>query len=132
VVEAVVSATLLVVEDEDALRKVAARILTSAGYTVLTAANGEEALAVYGQHPEIRLVMTDVVMPKMSGGVLAKALKHLTPNLRILFVSGYADDVIVHHGVLEEGTSFLAKPFDPSTLLQRVRRLLGATSPNPT
>ena len=117
--------TVLVVEDEEALRKVALRTLGSAGYTVLTAGNGEEALLTSAKHVgDIHLLLTDVVMPRMSGRVLAQQLAAKRPTVKVLYMSGYTDDAIVNHGVLEAGTPFLAKPFTSTDLAQKVREVL--------
>jgi CheY-like chemotaxis protein len=117
--------TILVVEDEEALRKVAVRTLESAGYTVLTAADGEGALLAHAQHPgAIQLLLTDVVMPRMSGKKLAQELSGLRPALKVLYMSGYTDNAIVHHGVLDAGTHFLGKPFSAADLTRKVREVL--------
>ncbi|PKN45355.1 MAG: hypothetical protein CVU63_09000, partial [Deltaproteobacteria bacterium HGW-Deltaproteobacteria-20] len=110
-------AIVLVVEDERAVRQLAERILTRAGYRVMTAASGADALAlVQQQEASIQLVLTDVVMPNMSGKQLADALTVRYPDLRVLFMSGYTDDAIVHHGVLDAGIHFIGKPFTASAL----------------
>jgi PAS domain S-box-containing protein len=117
--------TILVVEDEEALRKVARRSLAAAGYTVLTAANGQEALLTSAQHAgDIHLLLTDVVMPKIGGRALAQELSKARPGLKVVYMSGYADDAIVHHGVLDAGTRFLAKPFTATDLMSKVREVL--------
>ncbi|MBI4951581.1 MAG: PAS domain S-box protein [Myxococcales bacterium] len=117
--------TILVVEDEDALRKVARRVLDKAGYEVLLAANGEEALRVSAAHGgELQLLLTDVVMPKMSGSALARALAATRPTLKVIFMSGYTDDAMVHHGVLDAEAHFLAKPFTANELARKVREVL--------
>jgi PAS domain S-box-containing protein len=117
--------TILVVEDEEALRMVARRTLEAAGYKVLTAADGEEALVASDRHPgEIHLLLTDVVMPRMGGRALAAKLSKTRPGLEVLYMSGYTGDAIVHHGVLEVGTHFLAKPFSSADLTRRVREVL--------
>jgi PAS domain S-box-containing protein len=122
--------TILVVEDEEALRRVARRTLEGAGYTVLTAANGEEALRAALAVRGIQLLLTDVVMPRMSGRVLARELSKTRPALAVLYMSGYTDDAIVHHGVLDAGTNFLAKPFTAGELARKVREVLdGGSSP---
>jgi PAS domain S-box-containing protein len=119
--------TVLLVEDEAAVREVARRFLESAGYTVLAAENGARAMEVSGQYPDpIHLLATDVVMPEMSGRLLSERLSVCRPEMRVLYISGYADDVIVHHGVPEEGMMFLQKPFSRRALLRRVRALLDA------
>jgi two-component system, cell cycle sensor histidine kinase and response regulator CckA len=117
--------TILVVEDEEAVRNLAGRILSEVGYTVLAAANGHEALLICERHQEaISLVLTDIIMPQMGGKQLAEHLARLYPNLRVLFMSGYTDDAIVKHGVLDEGTHFIGKPFSPADLTRMVRRVL--------
>ncbi len=118
--------TILVVEDGEALREVARRTLDSAGYTVLTAGDGEEALLTSAEHAgDIHLLLTDVVMPGMGGRVLAEALIKTRPALRVLYMSGYTDDAIVHHGVIDPGTHFLGKPFAGAELLRKVGEVLG-------
>jgi CheY-like chemotaxis protein len=117
--------TILVVEDEEALRNVASRILTTAGYTVLTAASGEEALVTGAQHEgDIQLLLTDVVMPRMSGKALAQRLAKTRPALAVLYMSGYTDNAIGHSGVLDAGVHFLAKPFTADALARKVREIL--------
>ncbi|MFO8070897.1 MAG: ATP-binding protein [Polyangia bacterium] len=119
--------TILVVEDEEALLRIALRTLEAAGYRVLTAANGDEALLVSARHAgDIHLLFTDVVMPRMSGKALAKALSKARPAIEVLYMSGYADDAIVHHGMLDAGTQFLAKPFTAAELTRKVRAVLDA------
>jgi len=122
--------TILVVEDEEAVRELTALILTSAGYRVITATDGPEALLEHGRHPDrIDLLLTDVVMPGMSGKELADRLTGLTPHLGVLYMSGYTDNAIVHHGVLDEGTHFIAKPFRGKGLLAKVRSVLDSGPP---
>jgi len=117
--------TILVVEDEEALREVARRALDAAGYTVLSAADGDEALVTNAQHVgDVHLLVTDVVMPRMSGRTLAQELSKRRPTLKVLYMSGYADDAIVQHGVLETGTHFLGKPFTADDLTRKVREVL--------
>jgi PAS domain S-box-containing protein len=117
--------TILVVEDEDAVRAVAREALRRQGYRVLEAANAEAALVVAaGFAGHIGLLLTDVVMPGLSGRALADRLAALRPRTRVLYMSGYTDDAIVQHGVLEPGLSFLQKPFTPDVLAQRVREEL--------
>jgi CheY-like chemotaxis protein/two-component sensor histidine kinase len=120
--------TLLVVEDEPAVCLLAYNVLKNQGYTVLRAMNGQDALRVAREHEgsPIRLVITDVIMPQMDGKVMAEWLKSHFPDLKILFTSGYTDDAIVHHGVLEPGVVFLSKPYTPATLTRKVRELLDA------
>lgn len=117
--------TVLVVEDEPAVRKLAARIISGAGYRVLQAANGGEALLLCEQHVgDIHLLVTDVVMPGMSGRQLADRLATLRPELRALYMSGYTENAVVHHGVLEAGIQFIGKPLQKSELLDKIRSLL--------
>jgi nitrogen-specific signal transduction histidine kinase/ActR/RegA family two-component response regulator len=119
------SETILVVEDEMSVRKLAAEFLGSNGYRVLEAQDGGEALQVCEEHrAPIHLLMTDVVMPGMSGRELAVRLVGARPEMKVIYVSGYTDDAIVQHGVREEGTVFLQKPFSLETLAHTVREVL--------
>jgi two-component system cell cycle sensor histidine kinase/response regulator CckA len=103
------------------------RILDAHGYRVLAAGNGPEAIQTsQGHKGPIHLVLTDVVMPQMNGRVLAEQLQSQRPAMRVLYMSGYSDDLIAHHGVLEEGVALLLKPFTMDTLLQKVRMVLDA------
>jgi two-component system cell cycle sensor histidine kinase/response regulator CckA len=118
--------TILLVEDEPAVSRLAGRVLEAQGYTVLRAANGEDGLLVAREHKgaPISLVVTDVVMPQMGGKAMAEWLQTTNPGLKTLFTSGYTDDAIAHHGVLDPGVAFLPKPYTPATLTQKVRELL--------
>jgi PAS domain S-box-containing protein len=117
--------TILVVEDEEAIRKVAARSLNVAGYRVLSAAAGDEALQISARHPgNIHLLLTDMVMPHMSGRVLAQELMKMRPAIKVLYMSGYADNAFVHNGVVDEGTHFIGKPFTATDLAHKVREVL--------
>jgi len=117
--------TILVVEDEASLRKLCAAVLKKAGYHVLAAANGGEALLLIEEKKmQPDLILTDVVMPGMSGKVLADRLKQALPHIRVLFMSGYTDDAIVQHGVLGSGMPFIEKPFNTTTLVNKVGALL--------
>jgi len=120
--------TVLVVEDELALRELARTVLENRGYQVLSASNGQDALRVVREHQgtAIRLVITDVIMPLMDGKVMAECLKTSHPDLKILFTSGYTHDAIAHHGVLEVGIEFLPKPYSLASLSNKVRELLDA------
>jgi CheY-like chemotaxis protein len=120
------SETILVVEDEETVRKLACTVLQKYGYTVLEAPNGEEALRiVQGQNGSpIHLMVTDVVMPGMSGRQLAERLVSLWPKLKVLYMSGYTDVAIVHHGVLDPGIAYIQKPFAPNALTSKVREIL--------
>jgi len=120
------SETILIVEDEPAVRHLAANVLEAQGYTVLRAPNGQEGLRVARDHhgSPIRLVVTDVIMPLMGGIVMAEWLKTTYPGLKVLFTSGYTDDAIAQHGILEAGVSFLSKPYTPAILARKVREML--------
>jgi CheY-like chemotaxis protein len=116
---------ILVVEDEEGLRKLTGAILAQAGYTVSLAANGGEALLLMeekGLKPD--LVITDVVMPNMSGKELIDRLRRNYPHLKALFMSGYTDDAIVHHGVLDSAVHFIQKPYSLEALLSKVRQVI--------
>lgn len=117
--------TVLLAEDEYAVRALCSRVLRSAGYRVLEAADGAEAVELARiQEGRIDLFITDVVMPGMSGREAADAIRSLRPETQVLFISGYTDDDILRHGVLRGLVSFLPKPFSPGALLERVRDLL--------
>ncbi|MBN1103096.1 MAG: response regulator, partial [Deltaproteobacteria bacterium] len=120
------SETILVVEDDETVRNLALNALKRYGYTVLCARDGEEALRMCRERTEqIQLMLSDVVMPGMSGKDLAEEIKGLRPGLKVLFMSGYTDNSIVRHGVLENGIAFLQKPFTPEALARKVRKALG-------
>jgi two-component system cell cycle sensor histidine kinase/response regulator CckA len=118
--------TLLLVEDEPALRQLAQSALKIMGYQVLLAANGQDGLNVARDHQgaPIRLVITDVIMPKMGGKVMVEWLKTTHPDLKVLFTSGYNDDAIMPQGVLNEGIEFLPKPYTHAALARKVREML--------
>jgi two-component system, cell cycle sensor histidine kinase and response regulator CckA len=118
--------TVLLVEDEPAVRELTRRVLEIQGYTVISATNGQEGLSAARQHggAPIRLVVTDVVMPQMSGKVMADWLTAIYPEVKVLFTSGYTDDAIAHHGVLDPGVAFLPKPYTPAALSRKVREIL--------
>jgi two-component system cell cycle sensor histidine kinase/response regulator CckA len=120
------SETVLLVEDDDAVRNLVRRILTASDYTVLEAQNGEEAIQICQQHEgQLHLLLTDVVLPGgMSGLQIAERLVPLHPEAKVLYMSGYTDDAIGRHGVLDPDIAFLEKPFAPTTLVHKVRRLL--------
>jgi signal transduction histidine kinase/CheY-like chemotaxis protein len=123
--------TILLVEDEDVVREMATEILRESGYRVLEAKHGPDAMILEKQHSGvIDLMLTDVVMPQMSGRELAEQLTPLRRDMRVLYMSGYTDDAIVHHGVLEEGTAFIGKPFTPKALARKVREILDVAVTN--
>ncbi len=116
---------ILLVEDDEAVRNLTESILESAGYSISSAATGEEALQkLSSMSGALDLLITDVVMPGMDGKELGLRVKERFPDAEVLFISGYTEDAIVHNGVLEEGVELLQKPFDGTTLLQRVRAIL--------
>jgi two-component system cell cycle sensor histidine kinase/response regulator CckA len=118
--------TILLVEDEVAVRSLVARVLRQHGYTVLEAGNGEEALHLVENHHDqvIHLLLTDMVMPQMGGKALADQLLTQHPDLKVLFTSGYSDKAIIHSYVLDSGIAFLPKPFAPAFLVQKVREVI--------
>ena len=118
--------TILLVEDEGSLRGLAAKVLRKHGYTVIEAANGLKALETMAGSNKLKidLLITDVIMPEMGGTELAGKLLERYPGIKVLYISGYTDNAIVHHGVLAEGVSFLPKPFSPISLAQKVRDTL--------
>src|SRR5436853_788157 len=121
------SETVLLAEDEPAVRAIARQALERQGYTVLAAPSGADALALAAQHgATIHLLLTDVVMPGMSGRDLADRLTAQRPGIRVLYISGYTDNAIVRHGMLEPGLAYLQKPFRPDALVRKVREVLDA------
>jgi CheY-like chemotaxis protein len=120
--------TILLAEDDEMVRPLAKGLLEKLGYTVLEAENAAQALKVASAHRgAIHLLVSDVVMPGASGRELARRLAATRPDTRVLYVSGYTDDAIVHHGMLEPGLHFLQKPFTPAALARKVREVLDAT-----
>jgi CheY-like chemotaxis protein len=124
--------TVLLVEDEPGMRALTRHLLQTYGYTVLEAGYGREALGVAEQYAgPIHLLITDVVMPQgMGGRQVAEAVRARHPEAKVLFVSGYTDDAVVRHGILEASTHFLQKPFTPASLAHKVREVLDQTSPS--
>jgi two-component system cell cycle sensor histidine kinase/response regulator CckA len=121
------SETILLAEDAEVLRRLLREILVQNGYTVLLAGNGEEALRRSREHPgPIHLLVTDMVMPQMSGRELASRLVPQRPETKVLYMSGYTEEAIATHGVLDAGTAFLEKPFSPDSLARKVREILDA------
>jgi signal transduction histidine kinase/ActR/RegA family two-component response regulator len=121
--------TILVVEDEEVVRNLVINILRSAGYTVIEAAKPTDALKIrHDAAAPIQLLLTDVVMPVMNGREMAGRLIENHRDMRVLFMSGYSDDIIAHHGVLSPGTAFIEKPFTPESLKRKVREVLDSTT----
>jgi two-component system cell cycle sensor histidine kinase/response regulator CckA len=125
--------TLLIVEDEPSLKNLARSVLEQQGYKVLSASTGHDGLRAAREHKgaPIALVVTDVIMPAMGGKMMADELVADHPNLKILFMSGYTDDTIAHHGMLDPGVELLLKPYTPAALVRRVRELLDKPSKTP-
>jgi CheY-like chemotaxis protein len=119
------SETILVVEDNDMVRQLALKVFLKYGYMVLEAKNGEEAVEICRQHEgPIHLMLADVVMPKMGGRKLAEHFENTRTETKVLYMSGYADDTIVHHGILPQGMNFVQKPFTHEMIASKVRELL--------
>jgi CheY-like chemotaxis protein len=117
---------ILLVEDEADLRNVNAEFLSSLGYTLLCASSGPEALQLASNAGQIDLVISDVVMPKMSGREFADQLLQMRPNTRLLYVSGYADDVVLQNGISMQGMLYLQKPYSLKQLASKVQTLLAS------
>jgi CheY-like chemotaxis protein len=117
--------TVLLVEDEDLVRKVVSRILERAGYRVLVAGSGAEALAMCERAPTpVDALVSDVIMPGMGGRELAERMVDRFPNLKVLFMTGYTDDEVLRRGILDQGRAIMLKPFSPRDLLRRLREVL--------
>ncbi|HEY3971536.1 MAG TPA: PAS domain S-box protein [Candidatus Sulfotelmatobacter sp.] len=121
--------TVLLVEDDPQLRQLSSSVLAHCGYKMLVAGSPEEGLAICKEnHRDIRLLITDVVMPRINGRQLAEQIAHVAPNVRVLYISGYTSNAIVHYGVLDPGLWFLPKPFTLSALVAKVREVLDASA----
>jgi CheY-like chemotaxis protein len=119
------SETILVVEDEEVVRKLTVRILQEQGYRVLEGGQGTDAFPIADEHEgQIHLLLTDVVMPKMSGKELAGRIASLRPGIKVLYMSGYTDNAIAHHGIFDKGINFIQKPFTVDGLVRKVREVL--------
>jgi two-component system cell cycle sensor histidine kinase/response regulator CckA len=119
--------TILVVEDEARVRKLICEVLVARGYHVLEALRGEQAIRIAADHDRrIQLLLTDVVMPEMSGPRAVEQIRALQPGIKVLYMSGYTDEAILHHRILESGQAFLQKPFLPDTLARKVREVLNS------
>ena len=125
------SGTVLLIEDEDIVRELTSVLLEERGYVVLEAIGGEEAIILGREHEEpIDLLITDVVMPTMSGKEVAEQLRKIHPEMNVLFMSGYTDEAIVQRGVIDSDIAFIQKPFSERTLTQKVRDVLDAKTRN--
>jgi CheY-like chemotaxis protein len=121
--------TILVVEDDEIVRNLAVEVLETLGYPTLSAGDPDQAQAICRSYEApIHLLLTDVVLPQMDGRSLYNALLATRPEMKVLYVSGYTENFIVHHGVLDQGVQFLAKPFTVDTLAKRVRHILDGLS----
>jgi CheY-like chemotaxis protein len=121
--------TILLVEDEPGVRQLVREMLHRLGYTILEAGGGFEALRIIERYQgAIDLLLTDVIMPQMSGRDLAERLRAVQPLLKVLYMSGYTDDMLAHHGVLEPNVYLLPKPFAPDELAKKLREVLDAST----
>jgi CheY-like chemotaxis protein len=119
--------TIMVVEDEPAVRQIVTELLEQQGYTVVTAVNGEDALRFLesNQVPsQLDLLLTDIVMPRLTGTALADKVKTLYPDVKVVFMSGYADETLANRGTLEAGMAFIQKPFTLEVLARKIRQVL--------
>jgi CheY-like chemotaxis protein len=120
--------TVLLVEDEVGVRELVRDLLTRCGYTVIEAADVHDAIALFARHPDVQLLVTDVVMPHMNGRQLADRLVAERPHLKVLYMSGYTDDQVLGHDAAPVA-AFLQKPFTPDVLARKVREALDGTPP---
>jgi CheY-like chemotaxis protein len=121
--------TILLVEDETGVRQLVREMLQRLGYKILEASNGPEAIRIFERHQGfIDLLLTDVIMPQVSGRELAERLKGVRPSLKVLYISGYTDDMLAHHGVLESNVFLLQKPFAPDDLAKKLREVLDSST----
>ena len=121
------SETILVLEDEARVRKLICEVLTGRGYRVLEAVRGDEAIRIVTEHHgRIHLLLADVVLPEMSGPQVLEQIRARYPHVKVLFMSGYTDEAMAHHGILDSGAPFLQKPFLPEALARKVREVLAA------
>jgi CheY-like chemotaxis protein len=121
--------TILLVEDDSQLRQLSSSVLAHCGYKMLVASAPEEGLELFkANHRDIRLLITDVVMPRMNGRQLAEQISQISPSVRVLYISGYTNNAIVHYGVLDPGLWFLPKPFTLSALMAKVREVLDSSA----
>jgi two-component system, cell cycle sensor histidine kinase and response regulator CckA len=122
-----------VIEDEGPVRQVARLLLENRGYTVIEADGGEQALQLTESRGEpIHLLLTDVVMPGLNGPEIASQLLERFPNLKVVYMSGFTDDMVFRHGVISEGVNFLQKPFTPASLTQKIREILDGSAKTET
>ena len=119
--------TILVVDDDDSVRTAVEKLLKQSGYDVLGASDGEEALKAYKEcRGRLDLLLTDTVMPGMNGRELAGRMTGSSPDIKVIYMSGYTNNAVIHHGLLDPGIVFLQKPVDAITLLDKIREILGA------
>ncbi|KAB0664439.1 response regulator [Oryzomonas japonica] len=125
-----VGGTILLVEDDENVRRMAAQMLKILGYTVFASPSPQEALAICTEADQtIDCVVTDVIMPGMSGKELVEAIRVLRPGIGALYMSGYTSDVIAHHGVLDEGVPFIQKPFDMNAIHKKIQEAMKSPTP---
>jgi two-component system, cell cycle sensor histidine kinase and response regulator CckA len=123
--------TILLAEDSESLREMATEYLESVGYTVIQAASGKQALQLAQQsRAPIHLLLTDVVMPEMSGPELAAQITSICPAIKLIYTSGYTDDAIARQGILDPTVTFIQKPYRPKALARKIREVLGVTKEN--